>query len=69
MPRAVRPGRSAAATWWATAPIPTRSCDWVRENCAVVVRGNHDRASTGQDDLEWFNPVARSGRGLDAGAI
>jgi predicted phosphodiesterase len=32
---------------------------WVRENCPVVVRGNHDRASTGQDDLEWFNPVAR----------
>jgi predicted phosphodiesterase len=24
-----------------------------------VVRGNHDRASTGQEDLEWFNPVAR----------
>ena len=24
-----------------------------------MVRGNHDRASTGQDDLEWFNPVAR----------
>ena len=32
---------------------------WVRENCPVVVRGNHDRASTGQDDLEWFNPAAR----------
>ena len=26
----------------------------------MVVRGNHDRASTGQDDLEWFNPVARN---------
>ena len=25
-----------------------------------MVRGNHDRASTGQDDLEWFNPVARA---------
>jgi predicted phosphodiesterase len=34
--------------------------DWVRLNCSVVVRGNHDRASTGQDDLEWFNPVARN---------
>ena len=39
---------------------PNPVCDWVRLNCAVVVRGNHDRASTGQDDLEWFNPVARS---------
>ena len=25
----------------------------------MVVRGNHDRACTGLDDLEWFNPVAR----------
>ena len=39
---------------------PNPVCDWVRANCAVVVRGNHDRASTGQDDLEWFNPVARN---------
>jgi predicted phosphodiesterase len=39
---------------------PNAVCDWVRLNCAVVVRGNHDRASTGQDDLAWFNPVARS---------
>lgn len=39
---------------------PNPVCDWVRLNCAEVVRGNHDRASTGQDDLEWFNPVARN---------
>ncbi|MCX6628885.1 MAG: metallophosphoesterase family protein [Candidatus Solibacter sp.] len=39
---------------------PNQVCDWVRLDCAVVVRGNHDRASTGQDDLEWFNPVARN---------
>jgi predicted phosphodiesterase len=38
---------------------PNPVCDWVRLNCAAVVRGNHDRASTGQEDLEWFNPVAR----------
>ncbi|MBS1857481.1 MAG: metallophosphoesterase family protein [Acidobacteria bacterium] len=38
---------------------PNPVTDWVREHCATVVRGNHDRASTGQDDLEWFNPVAR----------
>jgi len=39
---------------------PNAICEWARKNCAVVVRGNHDRASTGQEDLEWFNPVARS---------
>ena len=38
---------------------PNAVTEWVRENCPNVVRGNHDRASTGQDDLEWFNPVAR----------
>ena len=32
---------------------------WVRANCALTIRGNHDRASTGMEDLEWFNPVAR----------
>jgi predicted phosphodiesterase len=39
---------------------PNPVVDWARANCAVVVRGNHDRASTGQEDLEWFNPVARA---------
>jgi len=39
---------------------PNPVTEWVRANCAVVVRGNHDRASTGQEDLEWFNPVARA---------
>jgi predicted phosphodiesterase len=38
---------------------PNRIVEWVREHCPVVVRGNHDKACTGQDDLEWFNPVAR----------
>jgi predicted phosphodiesterase len=38
---------------------PNPVVEWVRANCAVVVRGNHDRACTGLDDLEWFNPVAR----------
>jgi predicted phosphodiesterase len=38
---------------------PNPVTDWVRANCAIVVRGNHDRASSGLDDLEWFNPVAR----------
>jgi predicted phosphodiesterase len=38
---------------------PNAVVEWVRANCPVVVRGNHDRASTGMEDLEWFNPVAR----------
>ena len=39
---------------------PNPVVDWARANCAVVVRGNHDKVSTGQEDLEWFNPVART---------
>ena len=39
---------------------PNAVVEWVREHCPVVVRGNHDRASVGMDDLEWFNPVARA---------
>ena len=38
---------------------PNRVIEWVRANCSQVVRGNHDKACTGLDDLEWFNPVAR----------
>ncbi len=38
---------------------PNPVVEWVRENCAAVVRGNHDKACTGLDDLEWFNPIAR----------
>jgi len=38
---------------------PNAVVDWVRANCAAVIRGNHDRACTGTEVLEWFNPVAR----------
>lgn len=38
---------------------PNAVVAWVKEHCPAVVRGNHDRASVGLDDLEWFNPVAR----------
>jgi diadenosine tetraphosphatase ApaH/serine/threonine PP2A family protein phosphatase len=40
---------------------PNAVVDWVRANCALVVRGNHDKAASGMDreELEWFNPVAR----------
>ena len=39
---------------------PNPVVDWVRANCALTVRGNHDKACTGLDDLEWFNPVAKA---------
>jgi len=38
---------------------PNAVTEWARAHCAVVVRGNHDRSSTGVDSMEWFNPVAR----------
>ena len=38
---------------------PDPVTEWVRENVARIVRGNHDKACAGLDDLEWFNPVAR----------
>jgi len=40
---------------------PNAVVEWVRDHCQVVVRGNHDKACTGQEDLEWFNPIARAG--------
>jgi diadenosine tetraphosphatase ApaH/serine/threonine PP2A family protein phosphatase len=39
---------------------PNKVVEWVRANCKIVVRGNHDKACTGLEDLEWFNPVART---------
>jgi diadenosine tetraphosphatase ApaH/serine/threonine PP2A family protein phosphatase len=39
---------------------PNPVVEWVRGNCSITVRGNHDKACTGLDDLEWFNPVARA---------
>ena len=45
---------------------PNAVVDWVRAHCSLTVRGNHDKACTGLDDLEWFNPVAKSGRAVDA---
>ncbi len=41
-------------------PNPDRVIDWARANLHAVVRGNHDRACCGLEDLEWFNPVARA---------
>lgn len=33
--------------------------EWVRQNAEITIRGNHDKACAGIEDLEWFNPVAR----------
>ena len=38
---------------------PDAVTEWVRENVSTIVRGNHDKACAGLEDLEWFNPVAR----------
>jgi predicted phosphodiesterase len=38
---------------------PNPVVDWVRQNVKATVRGNHDRACVGLEDLEWFNPVAQ----------
>jgi predicted phosphodiesterase len=39
---------------------PNAVVEWTRANCSVVVRGNHDKACSGLEDTEWFNPVARA---------
>jgi predicted phosphodiesterase len=33
---------------------------WVRQNVYETIRGNHDKACAGLEDLEWFNPMARA---------
>jgi len=38
---------------------PDLVTEWVRSHVANIVRGNHDKACAGLEDLEWFNPVAR----------
>ncbi|HYL35457.1 MAG TPA: metallophosphoesterase family protein [Bryobacteraceae bacterium] len=38
---------------------PDRVTEWVRKHAAAVVRGNHDKACAGLEDLEWFNPLAQ----------
>lgn len=39
---------------------PNAVTAWTRAHAQVTVRGNHDRACTGQIDLHWFNPVAQA---------
>jgi predicted phosphodiesterase len=38
---------------------PDAVVQWVRANVSGVIRGNHDKACAGLEDLEWFNPIAR----------
>jgi len=39
---------------------PNEVVNWVRENTAACIRGNHDRACTGLDSIEHYNPAARA---------
>ena len=39
---------------------PAAAIAWAREHAQAIVRGNHDKACAGMDDLEWFNPVAKA---------
>lgn len=39
---------------------PDPVTEWVRANVASIVRGNHDKACAGLEDLEWFNTIART---------
>ena len=39
---------------------PNQVTEWAKSNAASVIRGNHDRACTGKDLLEYFNPAARA---------
>lgn len=39
---------------------PNPCAEFVRTKIEHVVRGNHDKACAGLDDLEWFNAAARA---------
>jgi predicted phosphodiesterase len=39
---------------------PNLVVEWARRHVSAIVRGNHDKACAGLEDLEWFNPVARA---------
>ncbi len=38
---------------------PNLVVEWVRAHVPVAIRGNHDKACSGLENLEWFNEVAR----------
>lgn len=41
-------------------PDPNFVVEWARAHVQTVIRGNHDRACCGLEDLEWFNPIAQT---------
>jgi predicted phosphodiesterase len=41
-------------------PRPREVLQWTRQNCAAVIRGNHDKVAAGLEDLNWFNEVAQA---------
>ena len=48
---------------------PNQVASWARSNVGSVIRGNHDRACTGTDLLENFNPAARASAFWTRGAL
>ncbi len=38
---------------------PNPVVEWVRANVSTVIRGNHDKACSGMEGLQWFNEIAR----------
>lgn len=40
-------------------PDPNRVTEWVRSNVPTVVRGNHDKACSGLESFEDYNPAAK----------
>lgn len=40
-------------------PNPSEVVDWAQAHCKLVIRGNHDKAVSGLEGLEWFNEIAQ----------
>lgn len=41
-------------------PNPNECVELLRENCTVILAGNHDKASVGLTDIEYFNEYAKA---------
>jgi predicted phosphodiesterase len=39
---------------------PNEICDWAKQECSAVIRGNHDKACCGMDDIDDYNPLAQA---------
>jgi len=39
---------------------PNAVTEWVRDHCAAVIRGNHDKTCCGLEEPVYFNPAARA---------